>query len=90
MLHNRVTQLHHPVPDEDDELDDSQPEPDADKMMIYRTVMKKEQLEVKQSHKSVAIIDVSAEYRIETFRDKLKDNNILAVFVPAGCTGDLM
>jgi len=47
------------------------------------------QLKVKKSQKSLAIFDVFEANRVEEFLDKLKDNNILVIFVPAGCPGDL-
>jgi len=61
----------------------------ADKILIPYCDKKKEQLKMKQSQKSLAIFDVFAAHRVETFLDKLEDNNILVVFVPARCTGDL-
>jgi len=61
----------------------------AEKILIPYCDKKKEQLKVKQSQKSLAIFDVFAAHRVEEFLDKLKDNNILVIFVPAGCTGDL-
>jgi len=61
----------------------------ADKILIPYCDKKKEQLKLKQSQKSLAIFDVFAAHRVDKFLDKLKDNNILVIFVPAGCTGDL-
>ncbi len=36
----------------------------------------------------IAIFDVFAAHRTETFKKKLTDNNVHPVHVPAGCTGD--
>lgn len=41
------------------------------------------------NHKGMCIFDVFAAHLCQSVKDKLKDNNLLYVTVPAGCTGEL-
>jgi hypothetical protein len=61
----------------------------AENILIPYCEKKKEQLKLKPSQKALAIFDVFAAHRVDEFLDKLKGNNILVIFIPAGCTGDL-
>jgi DDE superfamily endonuclease len=61
----------------------------AENILISYCEKKKEQLKLKPSQKTQAIYDVFAAHRVDESLDKLKDNNILVIFIPVRCTGDL-
>ena len=60
-----------------------------DKILVPYVKQTRERTELSSTFPAVAIIDVFAAHRCQSFFGSLTLNNIRAVFVPAGCTGEL-
>ena len=60
-----------------------------DKILVPYVKQTRECMELSSTFPAVTIFDVFAAYRCQSFLGSLTLNNIRAVFVPAGCTGEL-
>ena len=60
-----------------------------DKILVPYVKQTRECMELSSTFPAVTIIDVFAAHRCQSFPGSLTLNNIRAVFVPAGCTGEL-
>ena len=60
-----------------------------DKILVPYVKQTRERMELSSTFPTVAIFDVFAAHRCQSFLGSLTLNNIRAVFVPAGCTGEL-
>ena len=61
----------------------------VDKILVPYVKQTRERMQLSSSFPAVAIFDVFAAHRCQSFIESLTLNNIRAVFVPAGCTGEL-
>ena len=60
-----------------------------DKILVPYMKQTRERMQLSSTFPAVAIFDVFAAHRYQSFLGSLTLNNIRAVFVPAGCTGEL-
>ena len=61
----------------------------ADQVLIPFCSKMRRSMNLPEDQKALAIFDVFAAHRCDSFIDKFQQANILITFVPAGCTGEL-
>lgn len=60
-----------------------------DKVLVPYVTQTRQKLELAMDHPALALFDVFKAHRCDTVLEKLRQNHIHQVFIPAGCTGEL-
>ena len=60
-----------------------------DKVLVPYVTQTRQKLELAMDHPALALFDVFKAHRCDTVLEKLRQNHINQVFIPAGCTGEL-
>lgn len=61
----------------------------VDKVIVPYVKQTRDELQLPSDHPALALFDVFKAHRCESLLDKLRQNHIHQVFIPAGCTGEL-
>ena len=60
-----------------------------DKVLVPYVTQTRQRLEFAMDHPALALFDVFKDHRCDSVLEKLRQNHIHQVFIPAGCTGEL-